>query len=216
MATAKVKFGDRVLRLRPQSLTTNNIAMIFKLDINRGIYLNCEEEGEIILPSTDSAGLFEIENFDKVYVVNGDLASTERSPSTCTVSALASHVPTGVPLSYQPVTQRYSLNPPPCGPVASNSTLPTLQRPRFTSSVSAGKRTMSGWKKAFTVVDVDRMGNITEKFQIHLQLSENIATVNGIQDLLKGQLGFNVTLLDSKCLPVMPGESTKGKNICSL
>ena len=51
MATVQVKFGERLLRLRPQSMTTNNLAMIFKLDINRGIYLNSEEEGEIILPS---------------------------------------------------------------------------------------------------------------------------------------------------------------------
>ena len=62
MATVQVKFGERLLRLRPQSMTTNNLAMIFKLDINRGIYLNSEEEGEIILPSIgiENNGLFEI------------------------------------------------------------------------------------------------------------------------------------------------------------
>ena len=54
------------------------------------------------------------------------------------------------------------------------------------------------------------MGDTTEKYQIHLQLSEDTASVNGIQDLLRGQLGYNVSLFDSQYLPVMPGESTKG------
>jgi hypothetical protein len=67
MATVKVKFGNRLLRLRPQSMTTSNLGMIFKLDINRGIYLNCEEEGEIILPSIG------VEN-------NNDIAATKSFP----------------------------------------------------------------------------------------------------------------------------------------
>ncbi|CAB4012411.1 Hypothetical predicted protein [Paramuricea clavata] len=70
MATVKVKFGGRLLKLHPTSMTTSNLAMIFKLDINRGIYLNCEE-GEIILPSVERNSLFEVENLDKTYIVNG-------------------------------------------------------------------------------------------------------------------------------------------------
>jgi hypothetical protein len=35
--------------------------------------------------------------------------------------------------------------------------------------------------------------------------------VKGIQELLKGQLGYSVALLDAKYLPVMPGETTQGR-----
>ena len=56
------------------------------------------------------------------------------------------------------------------------------------------------------------MGDITEKYQIHLQQSEDTASVNGIQELLKGQLDNSVSLLDAKYLSVMPGETTKGCN----
>ena len=210
MATVQVKFGERLLRLRPQSMTTNNLAMIFKLDINRGIYLNSEEEGEIILPSIgiENNGLFEIENFENIYVVNGDCSATMTLP-------LQNHSqsdPIGVLLSYQPATQRSVLNPPPCGLVGVANVAQRslgLQRPRFTTP-NATKPKKIGWKKAFTLIDVDRMGDTTEKYQIHLQLSEDTASVNGIQDLLRGQLGYNVSLFDSKYLPVMPGESTKG------
>ena len=208
MATVKVKFGNRLLRLRPQSMTTSNLGMIFKLDINRGIYLNCEEEREIILPSigVENNGLFEIENFEKTYVVNGDCATTTLPPQNHSQS-----VQIGVPLSYQPATQRSVLNPPPCGPVGvANIAQQSLQRPRFTIP-SATKPKKIGWKKAFTLIAVDRMGDITEKYQIHLQLREDTASVKGIQELLKGQLGFSVALLDAKYLPVMPGETTQGR-----
>ena len=63
MATVKVKFVGRLLKLRPSSMTTRNLAMI-KLNENWGIYLNCEE-GEIILPSTDSDGLLEVDDLER-------------------------------------------------------------------------------------------------------------------------------------------------------
>ena len=78
MATVKVKFKGRLLKLRPSSMTSRNLAMIFKLDSNRGIYLNCEEEGEIILPS-DENGMFEIEDVDKTYVVTAHTRSLNSS-----------------------------------------------------------------------------------------------------------------------------------------
>lgn len=201
MATVRVKFADRLLKLRPQSVTSRNLAMIFKLDSNRGIYLNCEEEGEIILPSTeDGDGRFLIENFAKTYIVNGDVVAT----------ASAQNTQIGVPLSYQ-VAHRPALNPPPCGGPLQRG----LERPQFrtpaTGPIFKPKKTKNQWKKAFTVIEVNRMGDINEKFQIHLQLNEDTASVNGIQELLSGQLGYRVSLLDSKYLPVMPGETTTGK-----
>ena len=108
MATVKVKFGGRLLKLRPSSMTTRNLAMIFKLDENRGIYLNCEE-GEIILPSTDSDGLFEVDDLEKTYLVNGDLANANTLSTTTATSPLSPQsLPIGLPLSYQPETVRTS------------------------------------------------------------------------------------------------------------
>ena len=65
----KIKMNEKVMRLRSLTLTVGNLAMIFKLDINRGIYICCEEEGEIIIPT--ETGFFNIEDYGKTYVVNG-------------------------------------------------------------------------------------------------------------------------------------------------
>ena len=46
-----------------------NLSMIFKLDINQGIYICCEQEGEIIIPTETS--FFNIEDHTKTDVVNG-------------------------------------------------------------------------------------------------------------------------------------------------
>jgi len=40
-----------------------NLAMIFKLDINQGIYICSGEEGEIIIPS--ETGVFNVEDYDR-------------------------------------------------------------------------------------------------------------------------------------------------------
>ncbi len=69
MATVQLKYGERVLKLRPQSMSIANLAMIFKLDANEGVYLT-SEEGEIILPGENSS--FSIDNFDVCYTVNGE------------------------------------------------------------------------------------------------------------------------------------------------
>lgn len=61
------------------------------------------------------------------------------------------------------------------------------------------------------VVDIDAKGIITENFQTHLVLQDEIATVENIQEQLKGQLGHEVTLLDSKHLPTLSNDMTKGK-----
>ena len=44
--------------------------MIFKLDINQGIYICSGEKGEIIMPL--ETGVFNVEDYDKTYVVNGE------------------------------------------------------------------------------------------------------------------------------------------------
>ena len=48
------------------TLTVGNLSMIFKLDVNQGIYIYCEEEGDIILPT--ELGLFNIEDYAKTYL----------------------------------------------------------------------------------------------------------------------------------------------------
>ena len=68
----KVKHGDRVLKLRPATVTVANLALIFKLEAQQGIYIYSEEEAEIILPS--ESGTFQVEDFWKTYVVNGEPA----------------------------------------------------------------------------------------------------------------------------------------------
>ena len=42
-------------------------------------------------------------------------------------------------------------------------------------------------------------------------LTEETASVDEVQLMLEQQLGFDVILLDAKHLPVMSGETTKGK-----
>ena len=45
-----------------------NLAIIFKLDVNQGIYICREEEGEIIIPT--ETGFFNVGDYSKTYVVN--------------------------------------------------------------------------------------------------------------------------------------------------
>ena len=66
------------------------------------------------------------------------------------------------------------------------------------------------WKKSLVVVDVLPSGEIREKFQVHMSLTEETSSVGEVQRLLKQQLGFEVILLDAKHLPVMGGETTNG------
>ena len=66
----KIKMNEKVMRLRSSTLTVGNLAMIFKLDINQGIYICCEKEREIVIPT--ETGFFNIEDYAKTYVVNGE------------------------------------------------------------------------------------------------------------------------------------------------
>ena len=54
----KIKMIGKVMRLRSSTLMVGNLSMIFKLDVNQGIYICFEVEGEIILPT--ESGLFNV------------------------------------------------------------------------------------------------------------------------------------------------------------
>ena len=61
------------------------------------------------------------------------------------------------------------------------------------------------------VIEIASSGDTCEKFQVHLPLTEQNASVDEVQKMLQSHLGFDVTLLDSKYLLVMAGETTNGK-----
>ena len=52
-----------------------------------------------------------------------------------------------------------------------------------------------------------------DKYQVHLNLKEETASVPVIEEMLTEQLGFDIRVLDSKhyILPIMAGETTTGK-----
>ena len=75
----KVKHGVKILKLRLATVTVPNLAMIFKLEPQQGIYIYSEEESEIILPSEN--GTFAVEDFSKTYVVNGEPAVSVIPPA---------------------------------------------------------------------------------------------------------------------------------------
>ena len=60
------------------------------------------------------------------------------------------------------------------------------------------------------------MGEISEKSQISHNSEERNASVLAIEDLVRGQLGYGVKLLDAKYLLVMPSENTSGIVTISL
>ena len=53
------------------------------------------------------------------------------------------------------------------------------------------------WRKSLVVVDMLLSGQIREKFQVYMSLTEETSSVGEVQRLLKQQLGFEVILLDS-------------------
>ena len=46
----KIKMDEKEVKLKSSTLNNSNLAMIFRLDLNQGIYIS-SKEGEIILPS---------------------------------------------------------------------------------------------------------------------------------------------------------------------
>ena len=66
--------------------------MIFKLEVNQGIYIHSEEEGEIILPS--DSGAFTVEEYGKTYVVNGEpVEPVSSSTSAESISSTSLGIP---------------------------------------------------------------------------------------------------------------------------
>ena len=60
---------EKEVTLKSSTLNNSNLAMIFRLDLNQGIY-NSSKEGEIIL-SSDTA-FYHVEDLEKTYFVNGE------------------------------------------------------------------------------------------------------------------------------------------------
>ena len=97
--------------------------MIFRLDLNQGIYIS-SEEGEIILPS--DTGFYHVEDLEKTYFVNGERMSPN---SVSSVVPTVQSTSLGIPLSYQRTATRTNLNPPP-----GQSAQVVLKRPTFTTT----------------------------------------------------------------------------------
>ena len=185
----KVKHHEKVLKLRPATVSVTNLAMILKLEAQQGIYIH-SEEAEIILPS--ESGTFLVEDFSKTYVMNGEPAVSVIPPVNSSQSPSTS---LGIPISYhQP---RSKTNPPP-----GNG---RFERPTFKVVKS------QGWKKSFVVVEITSSGQVFDKYQVHLNLKEETASVPVIEEMLKEQLGFDIRVLNSKHLPIMAGKTTTGK-----
>ena len=53
------------------------------------------------------------------------------------------------------------------------------------------------WRKSLVVVDMLPSGEIREKCQVYMLLTEETSSVDEVQRLLKQQLGFEVILLDA-------------------
>ena len=63
---------EKEVKLKSSNLNNRNLAMIFRLDLNQGIYIS-SKEGEIILPS--DIGFYPVEDLEKTYFVNGERMS---------------------------------------------------------------------------------------------------------------------------------------------
>ena len=145
----KVKHREKVLKLRPATVSVTNLAMILKLEAQQGIYIH-SEEGEIILPS--ESGTFLVEDFSKTYVMNGEPAVSVIPPVNSSQSPSTS---LGIPISYhQP---RSKTNPPP-----GNG---RFERPTFKVVKS------QGWKKSFVVVEITSSGHVFDKYQAHIKFT---------------------------------------------
>ena len=53
------------------------------------------------------------------------------------------------------------------------------------------------WRKSLVVVDMLPSGEIREKFQVYMSLTEETSSVDEVQWVLKQQLGFEVILLNA-------------------
>ena len=77
---------------------------------SNSICICCEEEGEIVIPT--ETGFFNIEDYAKTYVVNGEPTRPTSSKTSAELSSPCNSL--GIPLSYQRTASlRTNLNPPP-------------------------------------------------------------------------------------------------------
>ena len=76
--------------------------------------------------------------------------------------------------TYQRMATRTNFNPPP-----GQSALAVLKRPTFT----AAKKGQVAWRKSLVVVDMLLSGEIREKFQVYMSLTEETSSVDEVQRL---------------------------------
>lgn len=190
MAFINIQFKEKKVKLRETSVTTRNLALVFKLEMS-SVYLISKED-EIVV--ADERGLFNV-NAATDYILQGDDIRNNQPSSDSTVNI------------------RPRINPPPAG-LASRPTFRTITTgPSTSTTASSSPKT---WRKSFLHVEADSYGKISEKFQLHLCLSEDTANIPKIKEMIQEQLGYEVELLDTKNLPIMASDLTKGKLIYSL
>jgi len=128
----KIKMDEKEVKLKSSTLNNGNLDMIFRLDLNQGIYIS-SEEGEIILPL--DTGFYHVKNLERTYFVNGERMSPN---SVSSVVPAVQFTSLGIPLSYQRTATRTNLNPP-----HGESAQAILKRPTFTTT----KKGQEVWKK---------------------------------------------------------------------
>ena len=89
----KIKMDEKEVKLKSSTLNNSNLAMIFRLDLNQGIYIS-SEKGAIILPS--DTGFYHVEDLEKTYFINGERMSKNSVSSVVPAVQSTSH---GIPLS---------------------------------------------------------------------------------------------------------------------
>ena len=134
----KIKMDEKEVKLKSSTLNNSNLAMIFRLDLNQGIYIS-SEEGEIILPS--ETGFYHVEDLEKTYFIYGERMS---KASVSSVVPAVQSTSLRIPLSCQRTATRTNLNPPP-----GQSAQVVLKRPTFTTTK---KGQAVAWKKSLVVV----------------------------------------------------------------
>ena len=128
----KIKMDKKEVNLKSSTLNNGNLDMMFRLDLNQGIYIS-SEEGEIILPS--DTGFYHVEDLERTYFINGERMSPN---SVSSVVPRVQFTSLGIPLSYQRTATRTNLNPPP-----GESKQAVLKRLTFTTT----KKGQVLWKK---------------------------------------------------------------------
>ena len=104
----KIKMNEKVMRLKSSTLTVGNLAMIYKLDRDQGIYIL------LLRRRRDNHAyrnrVFHVEDYSKAYVVNGE--PTQPTSSRSSAELLSPSNSLGIPQSYQSTAAlRKNLNP---------------------------------------------------------------------------------------------------------